>query len=816
MTRRYVDVSLPPPLARELTYLLPPQLEPAIRPGSVVLVPVHGRLLTGIVVGDAAELSGVDAAKVKEISQVLDSDTLLDPKLVDLCRWIASYYLAPLGSALGAALPPGIQLASTRLVHLRQTAAAAAGEAVDERVLDELKAESPLKVTTLQRRLGRSGLEGALRRLQRDGRVEIVPFLKAPPVRSERCVRLADGRGAEVALKELPARAHRKAAFLMHMLQVESATRKSLSEQGFSSAVVSDFARVGLVESFDREVLRDPLAHIDPVEEDIPCLSPAQETAVEEIAAAVERAEFFPALLHGVTGSGKTLVYVRAVAKVLERRRSAIVLVPEIALAWQTVRRFKAEFGDKVAVLHSQLSPGERYDTWRQLRRGAQSIVIGARSAIFAPMVDLGIIIVDEEHDGSYKQEDLDGRQALAYNGRDVALVRGRREEALVLLGSATPSLETFQNARTGKYHYISLPQRIDSRPLPKVSVVDMHGEPFQRKRRAIFSRELRQKIHERLDRGEKIVLLQNRRGFSPILLCATCGEAVECKRCRVSLTYHRHEAGEMRCHYCDFRGPIPAACDHCAVADLQFEGIGTQQVEEGLLEQFPGVRVIRMDVDSTATKGSHDELVEAFRRGEADILLGTQMVAKGLDFPEVTLVGVISADTSMHMPDFRAAERSFQLLTQVAGRSGRGSTPGEVVIQTLMSDSPVMQEAANQDFEAFAEREMQIRSEAGFPPFGRLIVFLWRGRDEQAVSRAAAKGTSQLNSAVGGAARVLGPATAPLARLRDQFRWHALLCGTATKVTHGIARAALPSMYRSARDENVALSVNVDPLGMM
>ncbi len=816
MTRRYVDVSLPPPLARELTYHLPSHLEPAVRPGSVVLVPVHGRLLTGIVVGEA-ELGGVDDAKVKEISQVLDSDTLLDPKLVDLCRWIAGYYLAPLGSALAAAMPPGIQLASTRLVHLRQaTAVAGSEDAVDERVLGELRGESPLKVTTLQRRLGRSGLEGALRRLQRGGQVEIVPFLTAPPVRNERCVRLANGESAEAALKELPARAHRKAAFLRHMLQFESATRKSLAEKGFSSAVVAGFAKIGLVESFDREVLRDPLSHIDPVEEDIPRLSAAQENALEVIGAAADRGEFFPALLHGVTGSGKTLVYSRAVAQVLERRRSAIVLVPEIALAWQTVRRFKAEFGDRVAVLHSQLSPGERYDTWRQLRRGAQSIVIGARSAIFAPMVDLGIIIVDEEHDGSYKQEDLDGRQALPYNGRDVALVRGRREEAVVLLGSATPSLETFQNARTGKYHYLSLPERIDSRPLPQVSVVDMHGEPFQRKRRAIFSRELRQKIRARLERGEKIVLLQNRRGFSPILLCATCGEAVECKRCRVSLTYHRHDAGEMRCHYCDFRGPIPPACDHCAAADLQFEGIGTQQVEEGLLEQFPGVRVIRMDVDSTAAKGSHDELVEAFRRGDADILLGTQMVAKGLDFPEVTLVGVISADTSMHMPDFRAAERSFQLLTQVAGRSGRGSIPGEVVIQTLMSESPVLQEAANQDYEAFAEREMRIRSEAGFPPFGRLIVFLWRGPDENAVSRAAARGTSQLHSALGTSARVLGPATAPLARLRDQFRWHALLCGPVPKVTHGIARAALPSMRQIARDEKVALSVNVDPSGMM
>ena len=815
MTQRYVDVSIPPPLARELTYRLPSYLEPAVQRGSVVLVPVQGRLLTGIVIGELNHLDGIDPAKIKEVSQIVDSDTLLDPKLVDLCRWVAEYYLAPLGAALGAALPPGIQLASTRLVHLR-TSRGGSINVVSDRVIEELRKESPLKVSTLERRLGRSGLEATLRHLRLGGQVEIVPFLKGPPIRHERCVKLTDGRRAEEALKELPARAHRKAAFLKHMLQCESTSRKSLAEQGFSSALVSGFAKIGLVENFQREALRDPLAHIEPVEDEQYDLSSAQKLVVDALIEAADTRQFYPSLLHGVTGSGKTLVYIRTVGHVLALGRSAIVLVPEIALAWQTVRRFKAEFGDRVAVLHSQLSPGERYDTWRRLRRGNQSVVIGARSAIFAPMVDLGVIIVDEEHDGSYKQEDLDGRQALAYNGRDVAMVRGRREDALVLLGSATPSLESYHNARTGKYHYLSLPQRVDSRPLPQVTVVDMHLEPFQRKRRAIFSGELRLKIRERIDRGEKIVLLQNRRGFSPILLCTSCGEAIECKRCRVTLTYHRHSGGSMRCHYCDFRGPVPATCDHCGAADLQFEGIGTQQVEEVLMEQFPGVRVIRMDVDSTTTKGSHDELVERFRRGEADVLLGTQMVAKGLDFPEVTLVGVISADTAMHMPDFRAAERSFQLLTQVAGRSGRGSARGQVVIQTLLSDSPVLQEAARQDYDAFAQREMQVRDEAGFPPYSRLVVFLWQGSDESAVSRAATKGTAQLNSLLAGSDRVLGPATAPLACLRNQHRWHSLLCSATPKNIHGIAQAALPPMRQIARAENVALSVNVDPLSMM
>jgi primosomal protein N' (replication factor Y) len=633
--------------------------------------------------------------------------------------------------------------------------------------------------------------------------------------RRELRLRVADQARAESEVTELETRAPRQAGCLRYLLaRPEGSSRRDLVDAGFAGALAALCGR-GLLERFDGAAPRDPLAHIRsaPPEPLVP--TPDQRQVIADLTAALESGRFFPALLHGVTGSGKTLVYLDLAARALTLGRGTVVLVPEIALAWQMVRRFHAHFGEQVAVLHSQLSTGERYDTWLRLRQGEQRIIIGARSAVLAPVQDLGLLIVDEEHDASYKQEDLDSHHPFAYNARDLALVRGQRRQALVLLGSATPSLESYWNARTGKYHLFTLPRRVDDRPLARVSVVDLRREPGHRKKRVIFSRELRLKMRERLERGEQIVLLQNRRGFAPFILCGACGEAVQCGSCRVSTTYHRGPHPEMRCHYCDYRAPVPPACPSCGSAELRFEGIGTQKVETALEEQFPGVRVIRMDVDTTGWKGAHDELVERFRQRQADVLLGTQMVAKGLDFPEVTLVGVISADTGMHLPDFRAAERSFQLLTQVAGRSGRGAVPGEVVIQTSLPDDPVLQTAAAQDYAAFAERELEERQPAGFPPFGRLVVFRWRGRNEGAVTASAERGVACLRQVCEADQALLGPAAAPLALLRGEHRWQALLRGGSPPRLHAVTAAALTRM-RAGCDGGVSLTVNVDPLTMM
>ena len=644
------------------------------------------------------------------------------------------------------------------------------------------------------------------------------PDLAGGAVRARRrqLVRLADSERARADLPALARRAPAQGRCLKRLLQAGPAPKRRLLEEGFGYAVLKGLQGRGLTETVDQEVLRDPLADLDLEDSDTPEPTEDQKEVLRRVHSALEAGRFETLLLRGVTGSGKTLVYQLAVERVLGSGRSAIVLTPEIALAWQMVRRFRARFGDTVAVLHSQLSVGERYDTWRRLRRGEQRLVIGARSAVLAPVRELGLVVVDEEHDGSYFQDDLESQQPLAYHGRDLAVVRARLAGVPVILGSATPSLESWSNARSGKYTSLSLPRRIDDRPLARVEVVDMRREPFQGRQRTLFSKSLRLKIRERLERGEQIVLLQNRRGFSPVVQCTSCGEAVSCRRCQVSLTYHRSHGEGLRCHYCDFRSPVAEHCPDCGSSEVRLTGAGTQKVEAALEEQFPGIRVIRMDVDTTGWKGAHDRLVERFRRREADVLLGTQMVAKGLDFPEVTLVGVISADTGFHLPDFRAAERSFQLLTQVAGRSGRGSSRGEVVIQTRLPEDPVLLAAARQDYDAFAEAELVERRATGFPPFGRLIVFRWRGESEEAVSRAARRGTQVLHRTGPAGVSVLGPAPAPLARLRGRYRWQVLLAGSGGRTLRLKAAAALGPMHREADRHGVDLGVVVDPQSTM
>ena len=819
MNRRYVEVALPPPFEREYTYGLPPDLEDEIQVGSLVLAPVQSRLVSGVVVAFVDPPIDLAPARIRDLAQLVAGDPLLNGELIELCRWMADYYFAALGNALTSALPPGIRINSNRLVHLLDQGPTLHIESsLAARLVDQLRQHGPLKVTTLQSRLGKKGLENALVRLKRTGAIDIQPVVPAAQVSALQRdhLRLVDADQARQAAGELARRAPKQAACLELLLEREILSKTDLVDQGFSYQLLKNLEQRGLVENFDREVWRDPLAHVEYQAPPDQTLTPDQQRVLEPIHAALEARAFYPALLQGVTGSGKTLVYIRAVAQTLAQGRSAVVLVPEIALAWQMVRHFKAHFGDRVAVMHSQLSQGERYDTWRRLYRGQQRVVIGARSAVLAPVHDLGLLIVDEEHDSSYKQEDLESSHPLPYNARDLALVRGQRQGAVVLLGSATPSLESYWNARNGKYHYLTLPKRIDDRPLPQVEIVDMRREPYQKKQRAIFSHLLRIKIKERLERGEKIVLLQNRRGFVPWINCADCGQAIQCPNCRVSLTYHRTGRPLLRCHYCDFRRPPPTACPDCGSAELRFEGVGTQKVEDALEEQFPGIRVIRMDVDTTGWKGAHDHFIERFRRGEADVLLGTQMVAKGLDFPDVTLVGVISADTGMHMPDFRAAERSFQLLTQVAGRSGRGDNPGEVVVQTALPEAPVLQTAARQAFDEFAQRELDERREAQFPPFGRLIALGWRGTDEDEVAHKARQGVALLQKAVLAGLWILGPAPAPLARLRGYYRWQALLCGTSARQLHRCTTRSLPDLRRLVGRSGVVFTINVDPSTMM
>ncbi|NPV52844.1 MAG: primosomal protein N' [Firmicutes bacterium] len=549
-----------------------------------------------------------------------------------------------------------------------------------------------------------------------------------------------------------------------------------------------------------------------------------------------------PVLLHGVTGSGKTEVYLQAIAHVRELGRSAIVLVPEISLTPQMVERFCGRFGDEVAVLHSRLSMGERFDEWRRIRRGEARIVIGARSAIFAPARELGLIIIDEEHEASYKQE-----EAPRYDAREVARVRARAESAVLVLGSATPSVEAYHRAMTGEYAYARLASRISGRPLPAVHVVDLREE-LKAGNRTIFSRRLREAIASRLLLREQVILFLNRRGHSTFVLCRECGHVLKCPHCDVSLTYHAEDA-KMLCHYCDWEERVPDVCPRCGSIYIKYFGIGTERVEREVRSSFPGARVLRMDVDTTRRKGSHRRMLDAFRKGDYDILVGTQMIAKGLDFPGVTLVGVVTADTSLNLPDFRAGERTFQLMEQVAGRAGRGSVPGEVIIQTYSPDHYSIRFAASHDYEGFYHEEIKTREELAYPPFAHLIAITvsspaepvaaevaqrladaLRGRLEgeaaPAVSATPPPGAGE--EGVPGIFEVLGPAPCPLARIGGNYRWQVALKCSEISAANPIVKGAVVSVLKGRTAGGAgaagggsdsgpfAVSVNVDPSSML
>lgn len=716
---RYAEVALPLPIPRVWTYRVPPGSGAGVRPGARVVVPFGSGERIGWVSRCHDDPVG-NADKVRDLGAVLDAEPSVPPSLLAVCRWVAGYYLAPLGQVLRTALPAA----------LSNPALAERGPPVRTRRVLHLAGEIP-SLAARDRRFGRA-------RRQRE------------------CWETVEAMGG--------------AAEIAHLV----------GQLGFSYTVVNGLVERGLATVVEEEVVRDPYAGIPAPA--APALRPtaAQAAAVAALLARLDAPEPGTALLRGVTGSGKTLVYIELLREVVQRRgRTAIVLVPEIALTPQTVGRFRAVFGDQVAVLHSALGDGERFDEWRRLRSGEKRIAVGARSAVFAPLPDLGAIVVDEEHEGSYKQS-----EAPRYHAREVATVRARLEGALCVLGSATPSLESWENARRGKYALLELPERVEGRPLPAVRVVDLRVE--RRERAAveqgmptILSGALEDAVRARLARGEQTILLLNRRGYATFVQCRECGRVWQCGDCNVSLTFHRRR-GRLTCHYCLHEEARPERCGACGSDDLSFRGVGTEQVERAVEETFPAARVARMDVDTTSGKWSHHQILGRVERGEVDILLGTQMIAKGLDFPNVTLVGVINADTGINLPDFRATERTFQLLTQVAGRAGRGSKGGEVVIQTALPDHYAVRCAVEHDFVGFAERELAAREEPRYPPYTRLLNVIVSGTEEAATQEGAERAAGWLDGLLrsGDLADVslLGPAPCPIDRLRGRWRWHLLV----------------------------------------
>ncbi len=706
--------------------------------------------------GVVVDVTDAEAEGLKSIEEVLDDSPSLPEELLVLTRWIADYYVSSWGDVLRATLPKGLiwSQSASRGVSIR--------------------------------------------------------------AKMVRHLRMAEGANVEAVLVDL--RGQKQKALIEVLAEARAFIPQvaALRASGASGATAKGLIGMGLVEATELEVERRPDGMDDRIEppNDVE-LHASQSAALDAISSAIAAESQATFLLHGVTGSGKTEVYIRALRETLMLGKAAIVLVPEIALTPQTVRRFRAHFGDQVTVLHSRMSDGERFDAWRAIREGRYPIVIGPRSAVLAPLPSIGLIVVDEEHETSYKQFD----PAPRYHARDVAVMRAYNNGAVCVLGSATPSLESVANAQAGKYTLLQMLERVpvkgrDAAPLPAVRIVNLLREKQVRRLKGALADELREAIHVRLERGEQIILLQNRRGYAPVLTCEDCGHTPECRDCAVSLTYHKQKR-QLRCHYCGRTERRPSVCAVCGSSALAFLGVGTQRIEEELAGIFPTARLLRMDFDTTSRKGAHRAILDAFGRREADILLGTQMVAKGLDFPHVTLVGVVDADTGMLMPDFRATERTFQLLAQVSGRAGRHDLPGEVILQTRNPDHPAIRFALAHDFDGFAKHEMEERKTFGYPPFGRMIGIEFKGSDEASVRRFAEVWTDELARDVNGAA-ILGPTPAFVGRVKRQWRFHTLLKAPRSVPAYALAGFVRATIKRvGPPKKGFRIHVDVDPVGL-
>jgi primosomal protein N' (replication factor Y) len=801
-------VTLEIALRKEFDYLIPPELVDQVDVGSRVQVPFGSRKVLGCVTGLAEESA---RASLKPILKVIGAQTLVTPKILKLARWIGEYYCCAPETALKSVLPEAVrheQANWRERLHVR--ALPVPGElpklpARQKEVWRILQERPELPLSELLELAKTTA--ATVRRLEDRGLVTVAAEI------SERDPYAREHILPSQPLPLNPAQANALAAIITAMdvgkSEVQSLKSKVQSQGGEVQSPKSKVQSPGGagVQGSKFEV-QGSMFDVGCSMLDVPAPSPSPPSSPS-----AQRSSTF--LLHGVTGSGKTEVYLQAIAHALEQGKGAIVLVPEISLTPQTVERFKARFSSGplqtlVAVLHSHLSAGERHDEWHKIRQGRARIAIGARSAIFAPVEPLGLIVVDEEHEHSYKQE-----EAPRYHARDVAIVRGQMEGAVVVLGSATPSLESYYNCGKGKYTLLRLPERADDKKLPVVRIVDMRQTVRPGKGVPLFSPQLKEAIARRVEQKEQVILFLNRRGYSTSLQCPLCGYVAECPNCSVSLTYHRHE-NKLCCHICAHVAPVPAVCpnEKCRNPAIRYSGIGTQKVEATLAKLFPQARVVRMDSDSLKRKEDYRRILGDFRVGKIDILVGTQMIAKGLHFPNVTLVGIIYADLALHQPDFRAGERTFQLLTQVAGRAGRGDIEGEVFVQAFTPFHPAIQFARRHDFEGFYEQEMEFREQLKYPPVGRIALLTLKGRNEEKVKFSADYLKHELEKAVGSIKDLViaGPAAAPLAKAETYYRYQIML--RAPRMAALSQRLAV--LIRSLTlPEDVTLAVDIDPVNL-
>ncbi|MFF2499259.1 primosomal protein N' [Peribacillus sp. NPDC058075] len=787
---------------REFDYRIPEKWNQVIKPGMRVIVPFGPRMVQGFVTGLKAKS---DFAKLRYIKEPMDLEPILNDELLQLGDWLTKEAMCFKISALQAMLPAAMKAKYEKVI----------------KVVEDKKDQLPPFIQTL---FGKNDsiswkdvIEGEnaslFQKEMQNGNLELVYNVKNRL--NKKTIRVIKSLLSPKELKEMASamssHAKKQQELLQYFIEHQEPIplKKLLELMNTSSGTVKSLVSKGALAEMDQEIYRDPYEN-RVFEKSTPFTLTAEQTvALKPIQEKIHHDEHDVFLLYGVTGSGKTEVYLQAIASVIEKGKEAIMLVPEISLTPQTVKRFKERFGEQVAVMHSGLSVGEKYDEWRKIHRKEVKVVVGARSAVFAPFENLGLVIIDEEHESSYKQE-----ETPRYHARDVAIERAKSYGCPVILGSATPTLESFARAKKNVYKLLTLSQRMNNNALPAVDIVDMREE-LRTGNRSMFSELLFTKLKDRLEKGEQTVLMLNKRGHSSFVMCRSCGLVINCPNCDISLTYHRFN-DIMKCHYCGFEEGMPSACPECESEHIRFFGTGTQKVEEELAKILPEARVIRMDVDTTSKKGSHERLLNAFGEGKADILLGTQMIAKGLDFPNITLVGVLSADTMLHLPDFRSSEKTFQLLTQVSGRAGRHQLPGEVVIQTYTPEHYSIELSAFQDYDAFYEREMHLRRQSHYPPYYYVVLITVSHEDLMKTVSVTEKITNYLGSRLNRDSIVLGPVASPISRINNRYRYQCLIKYRRERDLNQHLRTLLEHYQKETAQNQLQISIDLNPQIMM
>jgi primosomal protein N' (replication factor Y) len=827
----YAELVFPLPFRNTFTYSVPESLESLAQPGVRAVAPFGKRILTGFIVAASSATSVKE--NIKPLEDILDSKPIFTPKYFEFYKWLADYYLSSLGEALKLAVPYGLEVESKRKIISDKNFAFSLLQkekdknSVKSKILKIISEKEKINLSHLQRLVQRKNIYSMLSTLEKQGAVTILNELAGAKVKIKKAkfVKLAKPVGEIYSyFPEIEKKSPKQISILLFLssLRGESIPLNLLLEKTESKKSSTDgLIKRGLIKVFEKEVTRDFVeAYSEKKIEFI--LTDTQKQIIDEVALLIDDKKFKPFLLHGITGSGKTQVYIELTKKILANKKSALILVPEISLTPQITSRFYNNFGNEVSVLHSRMSLGERYDSWRKILNGKSRVVIGARSALFAPLTDIGLIVVDEEHDASYKQYD----SVPKYNARDCAVILAQHHQCPVLLGSATPSIESMYNAQTGKYKLLELPERIDNAKLPKIHLINIShkpgaeaGERKKKKIEQVFSKFLLDKIEDRLKKKEGVIILQNRRGFSTQVYCEDCGELEICDNCSVPMVYHINQ-NILKCHYCAFTKDVPKVCHNCGSYALKYFGTGTERVEDELEYFFPKATIKRVDSDSVSQKSSLSKILMEFSRGDVDILAGTQMVSKGLDFPRLTLVGVISAETTLWLPDFRADERTFQLLTQVSGRAGRSKVEGEVVIQTFNEKRFTLQKVLQNDYHGFYERELLNRKASGYPPFSRICLIETKDMDNDKARSAAFDFQKEL-SAYKKYLKITPASPALIARLKGLYRYHILVKSfKETDPGGGILRKAVLDSFiefnRKSRYRDVKILFDIDPQSVM